>query len=915
MLLGLSPLRRAATWFAFFVGPSLLIYSAQAREPQLSTASSEKVGRLGENRYQTPTNQIVTPAGMQVELPRMRPQAIALSPDGKLLVTSGKSPELIVIDPKSGKVLEKVAFPGKPVPAEATSSEGSEKPPEPASSELKPDNSAQLSFTGLTYSPDGSFIYLSNVNGDIKVFKVDKEKVSPLKTISLPDAKAPKRKQEIPAGIAVSRDGKLIYVAGNLSNKLLELDVESGQLTRSWNVGVAPFDVALANGKAYVSNWGGRRPAAGDLVGPAGRGTVVRVDPVRHIANEGSVSVIDLKTGMLAGETLVELHASALAVTPDEKYVAVANAGSDTISVIDTKTNLLVEKIWTREPSELFGASPNALAFDKSGKWLMVCNGTQNAVGLIKFDPANKESKLVGLVPVGWFPGAIVHDAVHKQMCVANIKGIGAHRVAKPGDKPRKSNEEGENSKDSFGTLSLVPIPDEKTLAAYTGIVGANMRHAAIQQAKEPPRPAQPARPVPERAGEPSLFKHVVYIIKENRTYDQVLGDVKAGNGDAALCTFGEKFTPNQHKLVKEFVLLDNTYCSGIQSADGHQWTDSAITTDYVERSHASWPRSYMSMKAEDGLDALAYSPAGFLWDNAIRHKISIRNYGEACVTDCGWTDKTKKGKPTWKDYLTDLETSAGLTAIRCKPGIASLQPISKLDTVGWDLGVPDVIRADRFIAELKQFEQKGVMPQLIIMLLPNDHTAGTNPGKATPAAMVADNDLAFGRIIEALSKSKFWPGTCLFAIEDDPQAGWDHVSGYRTTAYVASPYTKRGQTISTQYNQTSVVRTIELILGLPPMNIMDASATPMTDCFSETPNLTPFVSVPNQHPIDELAPEKKKITDRQLLKDAIASAKLNLREPDKCPEDLLNRILWRSMKGTARPYPAWAVTKVDDDD
>ncbi|MEA3210255.1 MAG: hypothetical protein QOE70_3312 [Chthoniobacter sp.] len=907
---------RATNWRSAFVVGCFFISCAEGREPQIGAAATqEKVGQFGQNRYYTPANQILTPAGVQVELPRIRPQAIALSPGGKLLVTSGKTPELIVVDPKSGKVMDRVPFPGKTVPPEGASAESAEKPREATGTEPKPDASAQLSFTGLVFSPNGSRIYLSNVNGDVKVFAVTKEKVTALKTLPLPEAKGLKRKQEIPAGIAVSRDGKLIYVAGNLSNQLLELEAESGKVTRTWDVGVAPYDVVLAAGKAYVSNWGGRRPGKGDLVGPAGRGTTVRVDPVRNIANEGSVSIVDLKAGLATSELLVELHASALAVTPDEKYVAVANAGSDTVSVIETKIGRVVEKIWVREPSDLFGASPDALAFDSTGKWLMVCNATQNAVGMIKFDPAGKESKLTGLVPVGWFPGAIAYDAANKQMCVANIKGLGARRVTKPGDKPRKPFEEGQNSKDSFGTLSLVPIPDEKTLALFTAAAQLNMRHASLEEAKEPARTDQAARPVPERAGEPSPIKHVIYIIKENRTYDQVLGDVKEGNGNAALCTFGEKFTPNQHKLVREFMLLDNTYCSGIQSADGHQWTDSAITTDYVERSHASWPRSYMSTKTEDGLDALAYSPAGFLWDNALKHKISIRDYGEGCLTDCGWADKSRKGKPAWKDYLTDLAKGGGQTVIRCKPGIASLQPIAKLDTVGWDLGVPDAVRADRFIAELKQFETKGSMPQLIIMLLPNDHTSGTSPGKPTPAAMVADNDLALGRIVEAVSKSKFWPETCIFAIEDDPQAGWDHVSGYRTTCYVASPYARRGATVSTQYNQTSVVRTIELMLGLPPMNIMDASATPMSDCFTETPNLAPFMAVPNQHPIDELGFEAKKIGDRQLRKDAMASARLKLDEPDQCPEDVLNRILWRAMKGTLEPYPAWAVTKVEDDD
>jgi phospholipase C len=253
----------------------------------------------------------------------------------------------------------------------------------------------------------------------------------------------------------------------------------------------------------------------------------------------------------------------------------------------------------------------------------------------------------------------------------------------------------------------------------FTATAKFNMRYGAIEEAKLPARPNQPPRPVPERVGEPSVFKHVLYIIKENRTYDQVLGDMKEGNGNAALCTFGEKFTPNQHKLAREFILLDNTYCSGIQSADGHQWTDSAITTDYVERGHAGFPRSYMSMKTEDGMDALAYSPAGFLWDNALKHKVSIRDYGEGCFSDCGWADKKRKDKITWKDYLADLGSGVNQTAIRCKPGIASLKGIAKLDTVGWDLNVPDVVRADRFIAELQQFEREGTMPQLMIMLLP----------------------------------------------------------------------------------------------------------------------------------------------------------------------------------------------------
>ncbi len=896
---------------------ALLCGAAVAREPSIKPppatktpdlSTNDRVGKVGLNRYYTPTNQIITPTGIQVELPGIRPQAIALSPDGKLLVTAGKTAEIIVIDPKTGAVLQKVAFPGKQVAADAT--EEAAQGGEAAGVKTKPDGGAQLSYTGLVFSPDGKRIYVSNVNGDVKVFAVDPAgKVSALRLIVLPEAKAPKRKAEIPAGLAVSRDGRLLYVAFNLANKLAEIDTTTGVVLRTWETGVAPFDVVLAAGKAYVSNWGGRRPGKGDLTGPAGRGTTVRVDPVRSLPSEGSVTIVNLAEGKVKTELLVELRPGALAVSPDERYVVVANTGSDTLSVIDSKTDAVVEKIWTRPPPDLFSAMPNALAFDKSGKRLYVCNAAQNAVSVILFDAKDKESTLLGLIPVGWFPGAIVHDPVRNQLCVGNIKGIGSTKKLKPGDKPKLS------SKDYYGTVSIAPVPDAKELTAHTAVSYANIRQEAFEAAKLPARPGQPARPVPERVGEPSVFKHVIYIIKENRTYDQVLGDVKRGNGDATLCTFGEKFTPNQHKLVREFVVLDNTYCSGIQSADGHHWTDAAIAMDYIERGHAGWPRSYPNLKTEDSMDALAYSPAGFIWDNILKHGKTLRNYGEACISECGWSDRAAKGKPKWKDYHDDVLAKTGLTSIRCKPGLDSLRPFFKPDTVGWDLGVPDIVRASRFIDELHHFERTGKMPDFIIMALPNDHTGGTGAGTPTPAAQVADNDLAMGQIVEALSHSKFWPDTCLFAIEDDPQNGWDHISGYRTTCYVVSPYTKRSAVVSTQYNQTSLVRTMELMLGIPPMNIMDATATPMNDCFTDTPDLTPFTAVPNQVSLLELNPEKKKNPDPKARKDAATSASLNLREPDRCPEDVLNRILWRAMKGTKVPYPEWAITKVDDDD
>jgi len=421
--------------------------------------------------------------------------------------------------------------------------------------------------------------------------------------------------------------------------------------------------------------------------------------------------------------------------------------------------------------------------------------------------------------------------------------------------------------------------------------------------------------PVPERVGEPSVIKHVIYIIKENRTYDQILGDVTAGNGNAELCSFGERVTPNEHKFVREFALLDNTYCSGILSADGHQWTDTAMATDYMEREFADFPRSYPAGGFGDGgKDALAYSPAGFIWDDALAHGKTVCDFGEFTTTEKHWKDASRKGKISFLDCYRDFTNGANAIEISCEPDIETLRPLMITNTASWDLDVPDLFRAAQFIKQFKKFEAAGSLPNLTIFWLPNDHTSGTKAGSPKPEAQVADNDRAFGQIVEAVSHSQFWKDTCIFGIEDDPQNGWDHVSGYRTTAYVISPYVRHGAVVGTQYNTTSLLRTMELMLGLPPMNQMDATATPMFDCFTNVPDFAAYDAVTNNVPLDEMNKPAKEIKDSQLRKDAIVSAKLPLEKADQCPEDVLNRILWRATMG-AKPYPEWAVKFVDDDD
>lgn len=848
---------------------------------------------------ESPLNQTITPAGDRIDLPNMRPQVLGLTPNGRWLLTSGKTNKLVVIDAETQKVSQSVEFPSNDQVSEPTSV---------SDNILKPDPAALVSYTGLVCSSDGKSVYVSNVSGNIKVFSVDEQgAISASHTIPLPSANAPRRKQEIPSGLAIDETNQTLWVCGNLSNSLLEVDLKQKKVVRQFAVGVAPYDVVIHGSKAYVSNWGGRRPADGDLTGPAGRGTTVRVDPIRHIANDGSVSIVDLKSST-ATEVLVGLSPTDLALSPDGKYVVCANTNSDHLSVIETATDRVVETIWVNSsPADLYGAAPNSLAFDNTGRTLFVGNGSQNAIAVVHFEPEEKgDSKLKGLIPVGWYPGALSFDPSRNRICSANLKGL-------PKTPKKSGSGEGFNTHQHYGSISVVPIPDEASLAVLSEQVAKNMRREAIQQAAQPARPNQAAKAIPERIGEPSLIEHVVYIIKENRTYDQVLGDLAQGNGNTDLCIFGRSITPNQHQLAEQFVLLDNTYCCGILSADGHQWSTSAMSNGYLEKSFAGFPRSYPDGMGEDDVDALAYSPAGFLWDNAILHQKTLRNYGEFMIPKFRWSDASKKGTP---DYMSCYRTwkGSGEVIFESEPAIESLRPYSPTGYVGWGMEVPDQVRADFFLNELSAFEKQGSFPNLTIICLPNDHTSGTAPRFPSPASSMADNDLALGRIVEGLSKSKFWPKMAIFAIEDDPQAGWDHVSGYRTIAFCASPFSKRGQKVSTRYNTNSMIRTMEQILGLPPMNQFDAAATPMFDCFVDTPNLTPFVAAPVDTPLDQLNTPLAQIVDPARRQFAEASAKIDFTAVDRAPEDLLNRILWNSLRGDDA-YPEWAITITDDED
>jgi len=841
-----------------------------------------QVGPQEDGRHIVPTNQVLWPAGVQVEFPG-RPTDIALSPDGRLLAVLNHS-DLILIDAESGKISQTIKYRVK----------------------------GGGSYTGILFSDDGRTLYASKISGQVEVFKMDE---AGRFQVAEPIVLGPKG-NVLPAGMARSLDGRRLYVVLNLANALAEVDPVHRKVLRQIPVGNAPYDVVLAAGKAYVSNWAGRHPEPDDVVGPGGRGTPVRVDPVRHIACEGSVSVVDLDLGRQVAELVVGPHASGLATSSDGRLVFVACANSDTVSVIDTAYDEVIETISVRPQTDLlFGSAPNALVLSADGRTLYVSNGTNNAIAVVRLGrrclsaegagvdrSLPPRSSLLGFMPTGWYPAGIVLDAARNRLCVVNVKGIGSRQ---------RQREYGYNSHDYRGTLSLIPIPDRATLDRYSRIVVENNRQTEAISALAPPREGAPPRVVPERHGEPSLITHVLYIIKENRTYDQVFGDMPQGNGDPNLCHFGRQVTPNHHKLAETFTLFDNFYCSGVLSADGHQWTNEAYVTDYIEKAFGGWPRSY----PYNGGDAMAYAPSGFIWDNVLAHGKTLRVYGEFVKASIRWKDPRRKETPTFIDCYRDFTEQTGLIEIRATAAIRTLEPHICPTAVGFPGIVPDLYRAAEFIKELRRFEQTGDLPNFMIMLLPNDHTTGTAPGRPTPRACVADNDLALGRIVEAVSRSRFWKDTCIFVVQDDPQNGLDHVDGHRTVAFAISPYTRRGFVDHTNYNQTSMVRTMELMLGLPPMNQFDSSATPMTTCFTDRPNLEPYQAVPNEIRLDEMNPKLSEITDPRQRYWAQKSLELPLEDVDLADEHTLNQILWHSVKGYDTPYPVVARGEDEDED
>jgi YVTN family beta-propeller protein len=820
-----------------------------------------KVGLQPDGRIVVPTNQILKPAGQQVIFPG-RPVDLALTDKGQTLVVKNMR-GLVFIEVASGKITQTLASP------------------------------AGFSVVGLLVH--GGRVYVSDARDTIRTAArtADQsyrwERVIPLLKPKVGGAAHP-------AGMAALSTDELA-VTSTRGNSIQIVSLAAGKAEQVVPVGVAPFMVCRAGAaKLYVSNWGGDPPRTNDAQATTSK-TPVRIDPRTGVANHGSVSVLAAAGGkwQQVKTIAVGLHPSGMILSHAGRRLYVANANSDTVSVIDTSNDRVIETISCRPEARLpFGSGSNALALSPDGTTLYVANGTNNCIAVIRLgmdavdgrsEGRLARSRLAGTIPTGWYPGAVLISPDGKRLFVANVKGHGSLSQPRPLAK-------GKNSHDHLGSVSVIDVPDDRQLAKLTEEVNANNRLGYSLAGLEKPRPSARPVPVPLRHGEPSVFKHVIYIIKENRTYDQVFGDMKEGNGDPGLVMFGENITPNHHALARHFTLFDNFYCSGVLSADGHTWVNEAYVTDYLERSFGGFTRSY----PDDGSDPLAYANTGFLWDNALAHKKTFRNYGE-------YVDTQYAKGTTWKLAYNDYKNGANQVKVKVTATIRKMQPYTHPSYPWFPLLQPDVHRARLFIDELKRFEKKGTLPSLIYLTLPCDHTNGTSPSSPTPQAMVADNDLALGQIVEAVSKSKFWPETCIFVVEDDPQNGFDHVDAHRTVALVISPYTKRKLVDHTNYNQIGMVKTIELILGLPPMNQLDLSATAMRSCFQTTPDLTPYQCLANKVPLDQMNKPLSKLKG-DARKWAEKSLALNLQEGDRADEDTLNRILWHAARGPDAPYP-----------
>ncbi len=653
------------------------------------------------------------------------------------------------------------------------------------------------------------------------------------------------------AGLALDPARKRLYSLDVDAGALEVLALEAGrpvEVSQVVALGGRPYDAALAlDGKRlFVSDWAGK-----------------------------TLVVIDVETLSVEKRIGVSEHPNQVVVHPKDGRIFVANASSNSVSVIDPAglavTETIITSLFPKAPE---GSTPDALAISPDGETLFVANADNNCVGVVDI-AAPSRCAVKGFIPTGWYPTALAVTLDGKNLLVG--VGKGNQLTPNPFFKDEKEAAARGRRYPYIGTvlsgaMSIVPVPDAVTLAAHTDQVYKNCPYSDELLA-DAPYPHKTA--IPRKVGDPSPIEHVIYVIKENRTYDQVFGDLPRGNGDPSLVMFGREVTPNHHKLAEEFVQLDNLYCNGHVSADGHPWSTMAYNTDYIAR---NWALTYSGRAGVDDDDEgnLSKAPSGYLWDACKRAGLSYRSYGEygKRVSEPDGSFRMEGRVPGLVGHMSPD------WGIAKEPGQE----------------VRDTDKMEVFLAELREYEKNGDLPRFIVMSLGEDHTFGTSPGRPTPEACVANNDLALGRLVDAVSHSTYWPKTAIFVIEDDAQNGPDHVDAHRTVGLVISPYTRRGHLDSTQYQTVSMIRTMELILGLPPLSQFDAAANPMFSCFTNEANLTPY----------KLEDARIDLNARNtpLAYGADRSSRMDFSEYDRIDDFELNEILWKAVKGPDAPIP-----------
>lgn len=793
-------------------------------------AFSQSLQQIESKRVHLPNGWALTPVGKSLPLGDL-PLNMAVSPSKKLIAVTnnGQSVQsLQLIDTRKDILLDSVILP--------------------------------KSWYGLKFSADGKMLYASGGNDNrILQFAVKNNKLL-LKDSIILGKKWPVKIS--PTGIELDGAAKIMYVVTKENNSLYCIDLTTKKILNQIKLEGEAYACLLSpdKKKLYISCWGCDK-----------------------------VLVVDTRSKIIDQEITVGDNPNELCQTNNGKYLFVANANDNAVSVIDTRENKVIEVLnAAMYPGSPSGSTSNGLALSADEKTLYVANADNNCLAVFDISkPGFSKSK--GFIPTGWYPTNV--KVIGKKIFVANGKGFSS--MANPyGPNPIRKKEEvlyqeGDKNKPVDvqyigglfkGTMSIIHEPSVDQLGIFSQAVYHN---SAYKQTEAAMSKGVAGNPVPMKQGETSPIKYVFYLIKENRTYDQVLGDVKGGNGDPSLVLFGENITPNLHKLVKDFVLIDNFYCDGEVSADGHEWSMGAYATDYLEK---TWPTSYGGRGGNydgEGMRAVANNKV-YIWNQCREKNISYRTYGE-------FTDAKRATIPVLDDHFCSTYA-------------------------GWDLSIKDT---SRFYAWKKEFDSLLVInavPQFNTLRFGNDHTEGLKKGRPTPYAHAADNDLAVGMFVEYLSKSPIWKQSAVFIVEDDAQNGPDHVDAHRTTAYVAGGFVKRGFIDHSMYSTSSMLRTMELILGLSPMSQYDAAAEPMWRCFSATADLTPFISLPANVDLDQ----KNTAVNKWQKK----SEAFNFAREDAIPDMEFNMVLWHGLKGDdiSLPGPRRAAflkvnKKKDDDD